>query len=78
MNQKLKFAQYKNNENDNSIYMRKVSIIVSILGLLCTVVPSFFVLYGKLSWDHHALLMAIGMVLWFVSAPFWMKTKSIQ
>ena len=58
--------------------MRKFAIIISILGLLFTVVPSFFVLYGRLSWDSHALCMAIGMVLWFVSAPFWMKAKSIQ
>jgi hypothetical protein len=28
---------------------------------------------GQMSWQAHAHLMTAGMVLWFVTAPFWMK-----
>lgn len=46
---------------------------VSLVGLLLTVVPSFLVLNGRIVWDLHAQLMLAGMILWFASAPFWMK-----
>lgn len=51
--------------------MRKVIIILSLLGLCLTVIPSFFVFYGSLTWRVHAQLGFIGMVLWFVFAPLW-------
>jgi hypothetical protein len=44
----------------------------SFIGLGLTVVPAFLVFSGKLTWDTHAVLMAIGALLWFVTAPFWM------
>ena len=56
--------------------IRKICEITSICGLLLTVVPSFFVLYGKITWDLHATLMLIGMILWFTTAPF--RKKSID
>ena len=46
---------------------------MSILGLVLTVVPSFFVMYQQITWNWHANLMVVGMVLWFASAPFWIK-----
>jgi hypothetical protein len=46
--------------------------MVSVLGLALTVVPACLVFAGLIAWPTHALLMVIGMVLWFVSAPFWM------
>ena len=45
----------------------------SAAGLLLTVVPAALVLFGGLSWDAHALWMAVGTALWFGSAPFWMR-----
>ncbi len=54
--------------------MKAIAILVSITGLLLTVVPSFFVLYQVIPWTLHARLMAVGMVLWFSSAPVWIKT----
>ena len=53
--------------------MKIILMIVSFLGLILTVVPAFFVLYQQISWNTHANLMFIGMVLWFVSAPFLIK-----
>ncbi len=55
--------------------MRKIPIVLSVLGLCLTVVPSFFVFYGELTWRFHAQLMFDGMVLWFIFAPLWMKEK---
>lgn len=55
--------------------MKPFLILVSILGLALTVVPSFLVFYGVINWSTHAQLMLVGMILWFISAPFWMKPK---
>ena len=48
----------------------------SFLGLALTVVPAFFVFSGALTWDTHALLMAVGALLWFVTAPFWLYKET--
>jgi hypothetical protein len=53
--------------------MKKVYILVSIFGLILTVVPAFLVFGNMLTWDTHAVLMSVGTFLWFVSAPLWMK-----
>ena len=44
----------------------------SFLGLGLTVVPAFLVFSRTLTWNTHAVLMAVGALLWFVTAPFWM------
>ena len=54
--------------------MKVLAILLSLVGLLLTVAPSFFVLYQVIPWDLHARLMTVGMALWFVFAPFWIKT----
>lgn len=46
---------------------------ISYIGLLLTVVPSFLVFGGTIELETHKTLMWIGMVLWFVTAPFWVK-----
>jgi hypothetical protein len=46
---------------------------IAIIGLVLTIVPSFFVFSGKTSMTVNYNLMMIGMILWFVSAPFWKK-----
>ena len=56
--------------------MKKVLIALSFLGLALTVIPAFFVFYGAVSWNTHANLMFAGMVMWFVTAPFWMGKKN--
>lgn len=54
--------------------MRAFLILVSIIGLVLTVFPSFFVLYQAITPEFHMQLMFVGMLLWFITAPFWMKT----
>jgi len=53
--------------------MKRLLQSVSILGLILTLVPSFLVMAGRLAWETHSALMLIGMIMWFSSAPFWMR-----
>ncbi len=52
--------------------------LVSAVGLALTIVPSFFVFTGAITWSRHASLMTLGMILWFATAPFWMKREGQQ
>ncbi len=51
--------------------------IVSLAGLALTVVPSFLVFSDTISFDMHTNMMFFGMLLWFFTAPFWMKEKEL-
>jgi hypothetical protein len=55
--------------------MTAILKLVSLLGLVLTVVPAFLVLYGTMEWRTHSHLMLLGLVLWFGTAPLWMKGK---
>jgi len=55
--------------------MRAVSLLAALIGLALTIIPSFFVFLGNLSWGSHAQLMFIGMILWFIFAPIGMKNR---
>ena len=58
--------------------MKTLLQLLSLLGLVLTVVPSLLVFLGKIPWELHSQLMLAGMVLWFVTAPFWMKEKGTE
>ncbi len=58
--------------------MKKLLIAVSLTGLALTIVPSLLVYKGVIGLNSHFWLMALGMVLWFATAPFWMKSKSLE
>ena len=53
--------------------MRIFLIIVSAIGLILTIVPSFFVLAGSMELDMNKNLMFLGTALWFVTVPFWIN-----
>ena len=55
--------------------MTTILKIVSLIGLLLTIVPAFLVFSGSLQIEQHYTLMLIGTVVWFLSAPFWMLKK---
>jgi hypothetical protein len=55
--------------------MKYFLIILSVIGLLLTVVPSLLVFSGIIDLASHKKLMMAGTVLWFVTAPFWMNKK---
>lgn len=58
--------------------MKNILKIISLLGLVLTIVPSLLVFKGVIELKLHYNLMIVGMVLWFGSAPFWMKGKSLE
>lgn len=58
--------------------MKTILKILSLLGLGLTLVPSLLVFYRVIDKPLHFVLMGIGVVLWFVSAPFWMKNPSLE
>ena len=49
--------------------------LVSLVGLLITIVPSFLVFADVISLDTNKFLMILGTLLWFISVPFWMDKK---
>ena len=53
--------------------MKHLFKIVSFVGLGLTVIPAFLVYGGTLPWDAHATLMLVGTLLWFGTAPLWMR-----
>ena len=55
--------------------MKSLLKIVSLIGLLATIIPSFLVFGGVITLDSNKVLMMIGTLLWFISAPFWMNKK---
>ena len=52
--------------------------LLSYIGLVLTLLPSFLVFSGVISLDSHKTLMFIGTLLWFGTAPFWMNKKAEQ
>ena len=56
--------------------MKSLLKIVSLIGLLATIIPSFLVFWGVISLDSNKVLMIIGTLLWFSTAPFWMNKKA--
>jgi hypothetical protein len=47
--------------------------IISFCGLGLTLIPSLLLFSGQISASTCKLLMLLGTVLWFVTAPFWMN-----
>jgi len=58
--------------------MRFFLMVVSYLGLGLTVAPAFLVFAGTLAWTSHATLMAVGALLWFATAPFWLSREETK
>ncbi len=56
--------------------MKTLLIILSVAGLLLTLVPAFLLWYGTISWEQLNFYMAGGMVLWFATAAFWLGRRS--
>jgi hypothetical protein len=53
--------------------MKLMLKILSAVGLGLTILPSVLVFSGAISWQTHAGLMLAGMVVWFATAPGWMR-----
>lgn len=49
---------------------------LSFIGLLMTIVPPVMLFSGNLEMGQMKLVMGLGMVLWMLTAPFWVNAKS--
>ena len=47
--------------------------IISFIGLLLTLIPSFLVFLNGIELETNKYLMLVGTLLWFGSSPFWMN-----
>lgn len=57
--------------------MRLLLITISIIGLMLTIIPSILVFTQNITLETHKYLMAIGMILWFGTAVFWIKEQDL-
>ena len=56
--------------------MKILMKIGSFFSLVLTIVPSIIFFVGDLELSQMKWYMGIGMVLWFVTAPFWINKSS--
>jgi len=56
--------------------MRTFLKLSSSIGLGLTVIPSFLIFAQTITWKTYLTLMTIGTLLWFLTAPFWMKEEN--
>lgn len=56
--------------------MKILLILISCIGLAMSILPSVLVFLGKMDMQTNTTLMAIGMVLWFGTSPFWINSKT--
>ena len=51
--------------------MKYLLVVLSVLGLVLTIVPALLVFSGTLSLEQHKVYMIIGTLCWLGTAPFW-------
>lgn len=56
----------------------KTSILkfVSYLALAGTIIPSLLVFAGNMSIQTNKSIMAVSMIVWFVTVPFWINKQT--
>jgi hypothetical protein len=55
--------------------MKTLLQIISLAGILLTIVPPVLFFFGNISLSVQNTLMIIGAVVWFGSAGFWLGGK---
>lgn len=53
--------------------MRRLIMLLSFVGLVMSILPPVLFFLGKMALDPMKLWMGIGMVVWMVTAPFWIN-----
>jgi hypothetical protein len=53
--------------------MKSLIKIFSYIGLALTIIPSFLVFTGTITLASCKIMMFIGTLGWFISAPSWMN-----
>ncbi len=49
---------------------------ISYLALGGTIIPSLLVFFGDMNLTTNKRIMAVSMVVWFITAPFWINKNS--
>ncbi len=49
---------------------------VSFIGLVLTLLPSFFVLTGAIDQEMNKNMMMLGTAMWFLTVPFWINKRT--
>ncbi|WP_199708106.1 hypothetical protein [Algoriphagus lacus] len=52
--------------------------LISLVGLAMSIFPPILFFLGKMELSSMKLWMGIGMVVWMISAPFWINKPSEQ
>lgn len=55
--------------------MKPIAITAGALALLGTIVPPMLFLNGSLDQDAMKLAMLVSCLIWFVTAPMWMRAS---
>ncbi len=56
--------------------MKSLLKLVSLAGLILSIVPPILFFLGKMEMGSMKLWMGVGMVAWMVTAPFWINKKT--
>ena len=51
---------------------------ISFLALAGTIIPSILVFFGDMDLQTNKNIMAISMIIWFVTVPFWINKKDAK
>ena len=57
--------------------MKTILIILSVIGLGLTIIPSIMVYLQEMTMQTNHQLMFIGTILWFSTSPFWIKKQEL-
>jgi len=57
--------------------MKKYLKYISFLGIALAVISSLLVFNKTIVTNTHFVLLTVGMALWYTTAPFWKKNKSL-
>lgn len=55
--------------------MKSLLKIASVIGLVLSIVPPVLFFLGQIELDSMKLWMGIGMLVWMVTAPFWINRQ---
>lgn len=58
--------------------MKKTARVVSVLALVTTIVPALLFFADRLSLPKVKAWMLVSAVVWYLSAPLWMKIKATE
>lgn len=56
--------------------MKSLLKIISLIGLILSIVPPVLFFLGKTEFNSMKLWMGIGMLAWMLTAPFWINKQA--